>query len=103
MAPGDQSFMVTTLGYDKQKGKFVGTWLGSMMSYLWIYEGFLDDDRRVLTLESVGPSMTKPGEMSNYRDIITIVDEDYHTMTGNFLGDDGAWHEMMVMHFRRKK
>lgn len=103
MAPGDQSFMVTTLGYDKQKGKFVGTWLGSMMSYLWIYEGFLDDDRRVLTLESVGPSMTKPGEMGQYRDIITVIDEDYHTMTGNFLADDGTWNEMMVMHFRRKK
>ena len=103
MPGGGRSSMVTTLGYDPQKGKFVGTWLGSMMTYLWVYEGFLDADERVLTLESVGPSFTKPGEMGQYRDIITVVNDDYHTMTGNFLGDDGAWHEMMVMHFRRKK
>ena len=103
MPGGGCSNMVTTLGYDPRKAKFVGTWLGSMMSYLWVYEGFLDADERVLTLESVGPSMTKEGEMAQYRDIITVIDEDYHTMTGNFLGDDGAWNEMMVMHFRRKK
>ena len=47
--------------------------------------------------------MSKPGEMAKYRDIITVINEDYHTMTGNFLGDDGEWNEMMVMHFRRKK
>jgi hypothetical protein len=103
MSPGDRAQTRVTLGYDPQKGKFVGTWLGSMMSYLWVYEGFLDADERVLTLESVGPSFTKAGEMGQYRDIITVIDEDYHTMTGNFLGDDGEWHQMMEMHFRRKK
>jgi hypothetical protein len=103
MPGGGISNMVTTLGYDKQKGRFVGTWLGSMMTYLWVYDGFLDADERVLTLESVGPSMTKEGEMGQYRDIITVINEDYHTMTGNFLADDGTWNEMMVMHFRRKK
>ena len=103
MPGGGRSHMVTTLGYDKQKGRFVGTWLGSMMTYLWVYDGFLDADQRVLTLESVGPSMTKEGEMAQYRDIITVIDDDYHTMTGNFLGDDGEWHQMMEMHFRRKK
>jgi Protein of unknown function (DUF1579) len=73
------------------------------MSYLWVYDGFLDADQRVLTLESKGPSFTKPGETGQYRDIITVVNDDYHTMTGNFLGDDGEWHQMMEMHFRRKK
>jgi hypothetical protein len=94
---------MTVLGYDPEKGRFVGTWLGTMMSKLWVYEGFLDETKRVLTLESEGPSMTKEGETGKYRDIFTIIDEDYHTMTGNFLGDDGVWHEMMTMHFRRKK
>ena len=81
----------------------MGTWIGSVMSYRWVYEGFLDADERVLTLESTGPSMTKPDEMGQYRDIITIIDRDNHTMTGNFFGDDGEWHEMMKMHFRRKQ
>ena len=103
MPGGDTSKMVTTLGFDPQKGRFVGTWLGTMMSYLWVYDGFLDADEKVLTLESTGPSMSKPGEMGQFRDIITVIDQDYHTMTGNFLGDDGSWNEMMKMHFRRKK
>jgi len=88
MPGGDTSKMVTTLGFDPQKGRFVGTWLGTMMSYLWVYDGFLDADEKVLTLESTGPSMSKPGEMGQFRDIITVIDQDYHMMTGNFLGDD---------------
>ena len=103
MPGGERPLMVTTLGYDPQKGRFVGTWIGSMMSHLWVYDGFLDADERVLTLESTGPSMTKPDEMGQYRDIITIIDRDNHTMTGNFFGDDGEWHEMMKMHFRREQ
>ena len=103
MPGGGRSQMVTTLGFDPRRGRFVGTWLGTMMSYLWVYDGFLDADERVLTLESTGPSMTKPGEMGQYRDIITVIEEDYHTMTGNFLGDDGEWHEMMTMHVRRTR
>jgi hypothetical protein len=103
MSVGDRAQTRTTLGYDPQKGRFVGTWLGSMMSYLWVYDGYLDADERVLTLESDGPSFTTPGETGKYRDIITIVNDDYHTMTGNFLGDDGEWHQMMEMHFRRKR
>jgi hypothetical protein len=92
-----------TLGYDPQKGRFVGTWIGSMMPNLWVYDGFLDAAERVLTLESEGPSFTNPGALGKYRDIITIVDDDYHTLTAKFLGDDGTWNEMMTMHFRRKK
>ena len=101
--PGGPS-MLRTLGYDPQKGKFVSTWISSMMSHLWVYEGFLDADERVLTLEAVGPSFTRPGELVQYRNFITVIDHDYHTMTGASLGDDGQWkNETMTMHFRRKK
>ena len=27
-----------TVGFDPQKGRFVGTWIGSMMTYLWVYD-----------------------------------------------------------------
>jgi hypothetical protein len=103
MPGGGRMTTMTTLGFDPQKGRFVGTWLGSMMSYLWVYDGFLDAAERSLTLESEGPSMTVEGAMGRYRDTFTVESDDSHTMTGTFLGDDGEWHEMMKMHFRRKK
>src|SRR5688500_11853017 len=46
---GDLSRTIMTLGYDPAKGKFVGTFIGSMMTHLWVYSGALDADRRVLT------------------------------------------------------
>ncbi len=30
---------IMTLGYSSQKQRFVGTWMGSMMTHLWIYDG----------------------------------------------------------------
>jgi len=93
---------MTTLGYDPAKGRFVGTWLGTMMSMLWVYDGYLDEEKQSLILESEGPSMTTEGESGKYRDVITFLDKDYYTLTGNFLGDDGVWHAMMTMHFRRR-
>jgi Protein of unknown function (DUF1579) len=31
------------------KKRFVGTWIGSMMTYMWVYDGELDRSERVLT------------------------------------------------------
>jgi uncharacterized protein DUF1579 len=45
-----------TLGYDPEKKQYVGTWVGSMMSYLWVYDGSLDAEEKVLTLNAEGPS-----------------------------------------------
>lgn len=98
---GSPATNIMTLGYDPQKGHYVGTWYSSMMSYLWIYEGTMDADQRVLTLASDGPSFEVEGKMAKYRDIVTIINDDERVLTGNFLGEDGQWHEMMKMTFRR--
>jgi hypothetical protein len=50
------SFM--TLGYDPKKGKFVGTFIASMMTHLWKYEGTLNAARTVLTLDTEGPDFS---------------------------------------------
>ncbi|WP_221643561.1 MULTISPECIES: DUF1579 domain-containing protein [unclassified Nostoc] len=34
-----------TLGYDPQKQRYMGTWIGSMMTYLWQYDGELDQGK----------------------------------------------------------
>jgi len=98
---GTPATMMLTLGYDPQQGHYVGSWFGSMMTNLWIYEGTMDADKRVLTLASDGPSFEVEGKTTKYRDIIEITGEDQRTLTGMCLGEDGEWHEMMKMFYRR--
>ncbi len=36
--------MLMTLGYDPERKRYVGTWIGSMMTHLWVYDGALGAD-----------------------------------------------------------
>jgi Protein of unknown function (DUF1579) len=93
---------VVTLGYNPRKQKFVGTWVGTMMPELWISEGELDADEKVLTLNSEGPAMTEDGTLANYRDIMEIKDNDHRVMTSHVLGNDGVWNHFMTVNYLRK-
>jgi hypothetical protein len=102
MPDGGPANTLMTLGYDPQKKRFVGTFIGSMMTHLWPYDGALDAAERVLTLDSEGPDFT--GEkMAKYQDIIEFKSDDHRVMTSRVLGDDGAWHQFMEAHYRRKR
>jgi hypothetical protein len=103
MPDGGPSVSLATLGYDPQKKRFVGTFIGSMMTHLWVYDGSLDADERVLTLDTEGPSMTGDGKMVKYQDIIEILSADQRTLTSRVQGDDGAWTQIMKMTYRRTK
>jgi hypothetical protein len=103
MPGGETGTMMMTLGYDPQKTRFVGTWLGSMMTYLWVYDGGLDAAERVLTLEAEGPSMTAAGKMAKYKDVIEVKSEDHRVLTSHMLGDDGKWLHFMTANYRRVK
>ena len=95
----DRSLM--TLGYDAQQARYVGTWIGSMMTHLWVYDGALDAARRVLTLEAEGPSMAGDGTMATYRDVIELKDDDHRVLTAHVRGNDGTWQQFMTMTYRR--
>jgi len=95
--------MIMTLGYDPQRKRYVGTWIGSMMTHLWVYDGALDQAERVLTLESDGPSMAGDGRMAKYRDVIELKSDDHRVLTSHLLGDDGTWTQFMTASYRRKK
>lgn len=100
---GTHTTTLMTLGYDPQKQRYVGTWVGSMMSYLWLYDGELDADEKVLTLNSDGPAMTGDEKMAKYRDVIQFKSDDRRVMTSHVLGDDGQWHHFMTADYRRKQ
>jgi hypothetical protein len=101
---GGEHVSLMTLGYDPQKGHYVGTWVGSMMTHLWVYTaGRLDAKERVLTLESEGPDMSGKGGMAQYRDVIELVSDDHRVLTGNLRDADGSWRQMMRVDYRRTK
>lgn len=103
MPDGNKMTSMMTLGYDPQKQRFVGTFIASMMTHMWVYEGTLDAAGKVLTLDTEGPGMSGDGKMMKYKDIITFVDNDHRILTSRVQSDDGQWTEFMTAHYRRKK
>jgi len=103
MPGGGSATTLLTLGYDPEKGRYVGTWIGSMMTYLWVYYGELDAAEKVLTLHTEGPSMAGDGTMSEYRETIEFKSDDHRVWTSSVLSDDGKWHQFGTMDFRRRK
>lgn len=99
---GETADSVITLGYDPQKERFVGTFIGSMMTNLWVYEGTLDAGGTVLTLDTEGPGFTPEAKMTKYQDIYEIRSDDERMLRSRSLGDDGEWHEFMTAIYRRK-
>jgi hypothetical protein len=94
---------IMTLGYDPAKRRFVGTWVGSMMANLWVYDGELDPSGNKLTLNSEGPSMSGDGTTAKYQDIIEFKSSDRRTLTGQAIGPDGRWVAFMTVEYTRRK
>jgi len=92
-----------TLRYDPEKKRFVGTFIGSMMTYLWLYDGELDESEKILTLNAEGPDFTQPGKTAKYKDVIEFKSDDHRVLTSQALGADGQWHQFMKANYRRKK
>ena len=101
--PGQPMNGVMTVGYDPKTEKFVGTWIDSMGSHLWKYEGELDEAASRLTLESEGPCPMEGGKIRTMRDVIEFQDDDARTLTSYVQGDDGQWTSFMKMTATRKK
>lgn len=100
---GQAMTSLMTLGFDPARGRFVGSFVASMMTMMWIYEGALSADGKSLVLDTEGPSMTGDGSMAKYQDIITFLSPDHRTLTSRSPGPDGQWTEFMSAHYRRKR
>jgi hypothetical protein len=101
MPDGEPATMIITLGFNPKRDRYVGTWVGSMMSHLWVYDGELDAAKRVLTLNAEGPSFAGDGTMAKYQDIIEIVSPDHRVLRSQVQGADGKWTQFMEAHYRR--
>ncbi len=103
-APGMAPMInVLTLGFDPQKGRFVGTFVASMMTYLWVYDGELDPNGRTLHLYSTGPTMGPSGKTVSFRESIEFVSDDERIWRSTMQADDGDWQEVMRSDYRRKR
>jgi hypothetical protein len=103
MPGGGIGTTLMTLGYDPLRKRYVGTFVGSMMTHLWVYDGQLDAAGKVLTLDTEGPSFTGDGKMVKYQDIIEFKSNDHRVLSSQTLGDDGKWHGFNTANYRRKK
>ena len=102
MPDGAPSLTILTLGFDPDRKRFAGTFIGSMMTYLWIYDGELDAAERILTLNAVGPNMMD-GNMIKYQDIVEVKSDNHRTLSSQMLMPDGTWNRFMTAHYRRRK
>ncbi|RYD18627.1 MAG: DUF1579 domain-containing protein [Verrucomicrobiaceae bacterium] len=82
---------VLSVGYDPEKGKYIGTWMDSMMPRYWSYEGTANEAGNKLTLETKGPCPKEPGKIRTFHEALELTDADHKVFTSSILNDDGTW------------
>jgi hypothetical protein len=91
-----------TLGYDPEKEKYVGTYVDSFTSMLWVYEGSVDESGKVLTLETEGPCELQGGRIAKFKEVIEILNPDERKFTSSVQDAEGNWTTMMTIRYQRK-
>lgn len=100
---GGEMTAFMALGYDPVKGKYIGTWYGSPMAHMFVYEGKREADGKTLPLNTSGPSFTDPTKTARYRDIVEIVSKDERHLRSECEMEDGSWMPFMKGIYRRVK
>lgn len=100
--PGGKATTMLTVGYDPVKGKYVGTWLGTMMSMLWVYEGDLSQDGTTLSLYTTGPDFEVEGRTVDYREQIIFQDDDHRLFLSATKQADGSWKQFQEVKYTRR-
>lgn len=101
MPDGHSVESIMTLGYDPARKRFVGSFVSSCMANIWVYDGKLNAERTVLTLDAEGPDFSDPAKLAKYQDIIEFQDDNHRTLRSRFLTPDGQWNEFMLARYTR--
>ena len=91
------------IGYDDTKARCVGTFVGTMMTTLWVYDGALNLATNTLTLYSDGPSFIEEGALGKYMDVMELVSDDHRVFRSHYQNAAGEWERFMTTHYHRTK
>jgi hypothetical protein len=91
-----------TMGYDQQKQKYVGTWIDSMKSGLFISEGTGDEHGKVFTMIAQGYCDAE-GKSITMKQVSEIKDHDHWTLTFLSPNPDGKETVMGTIEYTRRK
>jgi hypothetical protein len=100
--PGGKARTVLTVGYDPDKGRYVGSWIGTMMGMFWVYEGDLSEDGNTLSLYAIGPDFMGEGKTVEYREQIVFQDDNHRLFTSATKQPDGSWETFQDIQYTRK-
>ena len=100
---GEMGPTIMTLGFDPEKNRYVGTFIGSMMTDMWVYDGQVDGAGKVLTLDTEGPSFADDGSRAPYKDSIEFKNDDHWVLSSKMKDKDGNWNGFMTANYKRIK
>jgi hypothetical protein len=87
-------------GFDNQSQKYVSTWIDSMSTRIFYFEGTADADSRIITQECRSEDPIK-GPMT-WRSVTRVVDRDTHTFEMYGTDKSGREEKMMAIRYTRK-
>jgi len=91
-----------TLGYDQQKQKYVGTWIDSMKSGLFLSEGTSDEHGKVFTMIAQGYCDSQ-GKAIVMKQIMEVKDRNSWTLTFVAPNPDGKETATGTIEYKRRK
>lgn len=88
-----------TLGFNPATDRYTGSWIGSPVAHMFVYDGAREGD--AIVLDTKGPDMADPTKLADYQDIYELLADDKRALRSRMKGDDGNWIEFMRAEYTR--